>query len=120
MIRIAWSRATRYARTDMPVPWTQIIQWVPPIVELSRDLLARARKTRAPLTSVPPPTNPDDFAGRLAALEENERRQAELVNRMAEQIAQLSAAVIAFHRLGRWLIMGVITLAIIALLSLFR
>lgn len=104
----------------MPVPWTQIIQWVPPIVELSRDLLARARKNRAPLTPVPTPTNPDDVAGRLAALEENERRQAELVNRMAEQIAQLSAAVIAFHRMSRWLTVGVVVLAIVALVSLFR
>ncbi|HZF25226.1 MAG TPA: hypothetical protein VEZ88_03110 [Steroidobacteraceae bacterium] len=93
----------------MPVPWLQIVQWVPSILELSRELLTRSRRpTAAP---------PGDPSARLAALEENERRQAELLNRMAEQTAQLTAAVTVLHRQTRWLIFGQCLAAGIALLA---
>ena len=72
----------------MPVPWIQIVQWVPSILELSKELLNRSRRVPSA-----PGGAPADPAARLAALEENERRQAELVSRMAQQTAQLSAAV---------------------------
>src|SRR5215510_10245718 len=87
----------------MPVPWVQIVQWVPSILEVSKELLQRTRR-------LPPPTkipaDPSDPLARLAALEENERRQAELVSRMAEQTAQLTAAVTALHRQTQWLMAG--------------
>ena len=82
----------------MPVPWIQIVQWVPSILEVSRELLNRSRR---------PPATPDgDLVARVAALEENERRQAELVNRMAEQTAQLTTAITALHRQAQWLMVG--------------
>ena len=92
----------------MPVPWLQIVQWVPSILELSRELLNRSKR---------PPAPPGDPTTRLAALEENDRRQAELLNRMAEQTAQLTAAVTVLHRQTRWLILGQCLAAGIALLA---
>ncbi|HEY7378801.1 MAG TPA: hypothetical protein VH542_08975 [Steroidobacteraceae bacterium] len=92
----------------MAVPWFQIVQWVPSILELSRELLNRSRR---------PATAPSDPTARLAALEENDRRQAELLNRMAEQTAQLTAAVTVLHRQTRWLVLGQCLAAGIALLA---
>ncbi len=97
----------------MPVPWIQIVQWVPSILELSKELLNRSRRVPSA-----PGGAPADPAARLAALEENERRQAELVSRMAEQTAQLTAAVTALHRQMQWLIVGQCIAAGVALLAL--
>ncbi|HYP78951.1 MAG TPA: hypothetical protein VEQ17_01580 [Steroidobacteraceae bacterium] len=94
----------------MPVPWKQIITWAPQLITLSRELLARSRATKAGASLAPSP-DPADMATRVAALEENERRQAELVDRMAEQVAQLSGAVTALHRRQRWLIGAIVLLA---------
>ena len=94
----------------MPVPWKQIIAWAPQLITLSRELLGRvgATKTSASLVSA---ADPADVAARVAALEENERRQAELVDRMTEQLAQLSRAVTTLHRRQRWLIGSIVLLA---------
>jgi dienelactone hydrolase len=96
----------------MPVPWIQIVQWVPSVLELSKELLNRSRRVPSA-----PGGAPADPAARLAALEENERRQAELVSRMAEQTAQLTAAVTALHRQMQWLIVGQCIAAGVALLA---
>lgn len=94
----------------MAVPWAQIIQWAPQIINLSRDLLGRSRELKgAPLARA---ADPDNLADRVAALEENERRQAELVERMAEQQAQLSRAVVQLHRRQRALVAVAVVLAI--------
>ena len=94
----------------MPVPWGQIIQWAPQIISLSRELLQRARRGGSP--DKPFTTgSPDELASRVAALEDNERRQAELVDRMAAQQAQLSDAVLSLHRQLRVLIVVVVVLA---------
>ena len=77
----------------MPLPWTQIIQWV----ELSRDLLQRSKQRPASGTDLTPIDSTADMASRVAALEENERRQAELVSQMAQHQGQLSTAVVELH-----------------------
>lgn len=109
----------------MPVPWLQIVQLVPSILDVSRELLKKTR--RVPAADDPPQLsklqelNGETAAAllsRIAALEENERRQAELVEKMAEQIAVLSRAVTALHRQGTWLIFaaaGAICLGVAAL-----
>lgn len=102
----------------MPVPWTQIIQWAPQIISLSRELLQRARRGSAPDRPVPT-GNPEDLAGRVAALEDNERRQAELVDRMAAQQAQLSDAVLSLRRQLRMLIGVVSVLAVVLAWRIF-
>jgi hypothetical protein len=85
----------------MPVPWLQIVQLVPSIVDVSRELLKRSKRT--PETGMQPPAGMEEAAARIAALEENERRQAELVNQMAQQMNALTLAVTALHRRVLWL-----------------
>ena len=94
----------------MPVPWKQIITWAPQLITLSRELLGRVGATKASASLVSA-AEPADVAARVAALEENERRQAELVDRMTEQLAQLSRAVTTLHRRQRWLIGAIVLLA---------
>lgn len=86
----------------MPVPWLQLVQLVPSIVEVSRELLKRTKSPPPGLPTVGP-QNVDDLVLRIAALEENERRQAELVNQIAQQLAALTRAVTALHRRVIWL-----------------
>lgn len=93
----------------MAVPWAQIIQWAPQIISLSRDLLTRSRAPRA--ETLVRAADPENLASRVAALEENERRQAELVERMAEQQAQLSRAVVTLHRRQRAMMIAIAVLA---------
>lgn len=104
----------------MAVPWTQIIQWAPQILNLSRELLQRARRTGPAEKSLVRAENPEDQAARIAALEENERRQAELVDRMALQLEQHSRALVSLHRQVRWLIAALVVLVAALLLQFFR
>lgn len=103
----------------MPVPWAKLIVFAPQIIDLSRELLQRARG-RPAATQLARAEEPVDLAQRLAALEENEQRQAELVERMATQQAQLSQAVVTLHRRQRWLIGAVVVLGVLLVWSLVR
>ena len=103
----------------MPVPWAQIVRLMPTILDVSRELLKRTRRG--------PPALPDESnalpAGatlepRVAALEENERRQAELVTSIADQLAQLTTAVTALHTQTRRLQMGLGAAAVVAIAAL--
>ena len=96
----------------MPIPWKQLIVFTPQIIDLSRELLRRARGKPGDTTLVRA-SDEGDVAQRLAALEENERRQAELVERMATQQAELSQAVVTLHRRQLWLIGTVVVLAVL-------
>lgn len=86
----------------MAVPWLQIVQLVPSIVEVSRELLKRTKRLPPPQAATIPQTT-DELAERVLTLEENERRQAELVSQMAEQMSNLTRAVTALHRQVTWL-----------------
>lgn len=104
----------------MAVPWLQIVQLVPSVVEVSRELLKRSRQAPAPSTE---PASGAELAARLAALEENERRQAELVSQMAEQLAGLARAVTVLHRRVVYLsvgLAGTLALAILAVVLASR
>ena len=101
----------------MRVPWSQIVQLMPSIVELSRELLKRSgRPALTPPESVASPA--PELEARIAALEENERRQAELVTSMADQLAQLTGAVTALHAQRRLLIIGQVVSALVAVVAL--
>jgi hypothetical protein len=63
------------------------------------------------------PGEDGDLALRVAALEENERRQAELVERMAKQQAELARAVFTLHRRQRWLIASCAVLAVLLVIA---
>jgi hypothetical protein len=95
----------------------QIVQLVPSILDVSRELLRKSR------TQVPVPVEdatPDENAGRIARLEENERRQAELINQMAEQLAQLARAVTVLHKRAIWLTAGMSLAIVLAVIAMVR
>jgi hypothetical protein len=98
----------------MAVPWLQIVQLVPSIVEVSRELLKRTKRLPPP-EEMPLAQTPDELAQRVLTLEENERRQAELVSEMAEQMSNLTRAVTALHRQITWL-SGISAVAVISAL----
>lgn len=113
----------------MPVPWAQILQWVPPILELSRDLLQRAKRPpagaqaaalRSAAGAAADPGAPSlaVLQQRVAALEDNEQRQAQLVADMASQVAKLSEAVVVLHRQARVMYLVTGALLLVTLLSL--
>jgi len=102
----------------MPVPWLQIVQLVPSILDVSRELLRKQK-------SLPPPPISEDgieeaVVQRLLQLEDNERRQAELINQMAEQNAQLARAVTVLHRRALWLTAGLSLAIILAVIGIVR
>jgi hypothetical protein len=92
---------------------------MPSILEVSRELLKRARRTPAPTPPAKTESHPGEAAlgARISALEENERRQAELVTNMADQLAQLTTAVTALHRQTRRLLLGQIGAVVIAVIA---
>jgi hypothetical protein len=100
----------------MAVPWLQIVQLVPSILDVSRELLKRSKNTPT-RDLVDAPTSDAELAARIAALEENERRQAELVSQMAEQLAVLARAVNALHRQTTWLMVGLGVAILVALIA---
>lgn len=97
----------------MAVPWTQLIRWAPEIITISRELLQKTRKTPSTTTDLVHMDDRADLRARIAALEENERRQAELVERMAEQQAELARAVLSLHARERVLIGAIGILAVL-------
>jgi hypothetical protein len=101
----------------MAVPWLQIVQLVPSILDVSRELL---RRTKSPAPGADPgaPQSNAELAARVVALEENERKQAELVSQMAEQIAALARAVTTLHNQFVWLTVGFGVSLIVALVAL--
>jgi hypothetical protein len=103
----------------MAVPWLQIVRLMPSILDVSRELLKRTRKTPAgdaPLIETD--GEPDRYLARIRALEENERRQAELVTTMADQLSQLTLAASSLHKLTRWLIVAQVVTSIVAAVAL--
>lgn len=104
----------------MPVPWAQIVRLMPSILELSHELLKR---TRRPPASEQPAQDTSASAtaaleARVVDLEENERRQAELVTSIANQLEQLATAVTALHRRWRILVAGQVAAGIVAVIAL--
>lgn len=100
----------------MAVPWLQIVQLVPSIVDVSRELL---KKNRRPETEPGAPQTFGELEARVARLEENERRQAELVNQMAEQLAALTKLVVELRNRVLWLTAGLAIAVVVAVVALF-
>jgi hypothetical protein len=104
----------------MPVPWAQIVRLMPSILDLSHELLKRTRR----LPASEPPVQSDHASAiaalqsRIQGLEENERRQAELVTNMADQLEQLTTAVTTLHRQWRILVAGQVAAGMVAVAAL--
>lgn len=101
----------------MPVPWLQIVQLVPSIVEVSRELLKRTKHLPPPEVALLP-QGVDELAQRILVLEDNERRQAELVNEMAQQMSILTRAITALHRQTLWLGGAAVVAIIVAIIAI--
>lgn len=98
----------------MAFPWLQIVQLVPSLVDVSRELLKKTH--RQPLPGIDPESQTNvALAARLASLEENERRQAALISQLAEQITKLISAVTALHRRAVWLGYAVVLATAVAI-----
>ncbi len=105
----------------MAVPWVQIVRLMPSIIDVSRELLKRTRKlpeAEGGQLPVERDTSKEALQARVRALEENERRQAELVTAMADQLAQITTAASALHKMTRWLIAGQAITAVIAIAAI--
>jgi hypothetical protein len=102
----------------MAVPWLQLVKLVPSIVDVSRELLRRTKTTPPPPGAAMAPQTDEQLLARIAALEENERQQAELVSQMAEQQAVVARALAALHRQLTWLTIGLGVSLLIALIAL--
>lgn len=104
----------------MAVPWVQIVRLMPSILDVSRELLKRTRRfPEAEGGQLPADRDQtESLEARIRALEENERRQAELVTNMADQLAKLTVAASALHTLTRWLIAGLATTAVVAIVAI--
>lgn len=102
----------------MAVPWLQIVQLVPSILDVSRELLKKTSRMPPGPPGASQPQDEAHFGMRIAALEENERRQAELVSQMAEQLAGLARAVTVLHTRVIWLTWTALASALIAIVAL--
>lgn len=101
----------------MAVPWLQIVQLVPSIVEVSRELLKRTKRLPTP-EDAPLPRNVDELTQRVLMLEDNERRQAELINDMAQQMSNLTRALTALHRQTLWLGGAAVVALVVAIVAI--
>jgi hypothetical protein len=101
----------------MPVPWLQIVQLVPSILDVSRELMKRTKQAPSS-TQMVAPQGTEELAARIASLEENERRQAELVAQIAEQLAGVARAVTDLHKRVLWLTAAAVLAVVLAATAL--
>jgi hypothetical protein len=74
----------------MAIPWFQIVKLVPEIVSLSKQLLQQTRTDQS--------SGAKPLEVRIAELELNEQKQAELVASMAQQLAAMTDALTALRK----------------------
>jgi hypothetical protein len=74
----------------MAIPWFQIVKLVPEVVSLSKQLLQQTKTAQS--------TGAKPLEESVAELVANERKQAELVASMAQQMAAMADAVTALRR----------------------
>jgi hypothetical protein len=74
----------------MAIPWFQIVKLVPEIVSLSKQLLQQTKTAQS--------TEAKPLEDRVAELEVNEQKQAELVASMAQQLAAMTDALTALRK----------------------
>ena len=74
----------------MAIPWFQIVRLVPEIMSLSKQLLQQTKTAQSSGTK--------SREERVAELEVNEQKQAELVASMAQQMAAMTEALTALRK----------------------
>jgi len=101
----------------MALPWVQIVQWVPSILEVSRQVLQETRKRPVGSEVAAADALPAELSARIAALEANERRLAEVIHQMAEHSGALTEAMTGLTRQLRWLFVGQAVLIIVVVVT---
>jgi hypothetical protein len=101
----------------MPVPWAQIVRFMPTILDVSTELLKRTRRSPSKEVAADGTVVPT-LETRVAALEETERRAAELDAKMADQLAKLTEAATALHTQNRRLVWGLFATGLVAVIAL--
>ncbi len=79
------------------IPWADVVQATPTVVRGAKDLWARTRAGKAASSAVqdgaaPTPGSPEHLAQRITQLEAEQVDASALINTLAEQNAQLVAA----------------------------
>ncbi|KAF1049075.1 MAG: hypothetical protein GAK35_00053 [Herbaspirillum frisingense] len=77
------------------IPWGDVVQATPGIVKGAHDLWSRTRKAKTAVEAqdaVPVPGDAEQFAARIRQLEAEQLEASQLINTLAEQNAQLVAA----------------------------
>lgn len=102
----------------MAVPWLQIVRLMPSIIEVSSELLKRTRRSSSKEVLAPNGREGPAVEDRIAVLEDNERRAAELDAKMADQLGQLTQAVTALHTQMRRLVWVLFATGLVAVIAL--
>ncbi len=71
------------------IPWKTILPYVPAVVETAKELLRNASKSKLSGQATAD-GSPQNLLQRIEQLENNERKQAELIEKMAEQQQKLA------------------------------
>jgi hypothetical protein len=104
------------------VPWVDVIEATPKIVQAARQLLGskRTNKEASQITAAPEDAPLKDVApqlqSRIEALENAQQASAVVIESLAEQNAQLVRAIESLRVTLTWLIRTVVTMGIIGLL----
>ena len=100
----------------MAVPWARLALLAPTVLGLARELLQPKKPAQAPPLK--------DLEARLAAIQDTQRKEAEVVHALAEQTAALADAAAALRRQSRVIlgvaIAGAVLAAIALAVALFR
>ncbi|MFL9925842.1 hypothetical protein PQR62_16295 [Herbaspirillum lusitanum] len=98
------------------IPWVDVVQATPGIVRGARDLWSRTRKSKsavqdASVAGAPVDSDPAQLAVRIAQLENEQIEASNLINTLAEQNAQLVAALDGVRKRTRLLSVFCVLLA---------
>ncbi len=92
------------------VPWGKVVTLLPPILRAAKELLARNRPEELPYPQLCRST--EDLEARIRQLEENERLQASLVEKIALQLQNFADNIEIIHNRMR----AILWLALLAFL----
>lgn len=102
------------------IPWTRLLAAVPPIVRTARELLQSSQKSGSAVSVT---GNETDLQLRIKRLEENEKAQSELVQKITEQVRDTTETL---HILSRrllvlfWLVIFAFLLSIASLILVLQ
>jgi len=97
------------------VPWRAIIENTAAIARAADALVSRTATPRSPGDS--PQEAHRLLADRVAALEQRDRETAELLTRITNQLADVTAATEVLEARSRWLLMIAVAALVLALLA---